>query len=437
MTKKTKQRNNKTRKSRKVNGEILCKKEGWIHVHIYGEPYERGYAHGYLLHKELKRSRKVLEFTVKNDFNTSLNQYIETCKIILYYIIKNNHHEIYEELRGIADGAKAKGVHISIEFLIASNALLSMYQHYQGKTGERCSAFIAVGDATQDGKIVMAHNTHSDFGTASLLNIVMKVTPEDGYEFTMQTSPGFVASSSDWFISKSGILGCETTISQTKYKLDFGSPYFCRLRTAMQYCNTLDGYESLMLKNNAGDYPCSWLLGNMNTNEIMILELGLNHHNKKKTKNGVYYGMNSVMDPKMRILETSDVSHKDHNESSGARNLRLRYLLFDKYNGKINVNNAKTILSDHYDSRDHKMNKEGRCICIHYENDPLYGYVPAGCTDGKVTNTNLAINQEFYGRFGSSCGRVFNINKFVKKHPEHKKWKSILNNFENLNWVKI
>ena len=83
----------------------------------------------------------------------------------------------------------------------------------------------------------------------------------------------------------------------------------------MQYCNTLDDYESLMLKNNAGDYPCSWLLGDMNTNEIMILELGLNHHNKKITKNGIYYGMNSVMDPKMRVLETNDISHKDNNES--------------------------------------------------------------------------------------------------------------------------
>ena len=123
----------------------------------------------------------------------------------------------------------------------------------------------------------------------------------------------------------------------------------------MQYCNTLDDYESLMLKNNAGDYPCSWLLGDMNTNEIMILELGLNHHNKKITKNGIYYGMNSVMDPKMRVLETNDISHKDNNESSGSRNLRLRYLLFDKYKGKLNVSNAKTVLSDHYDSRDQKQ----------------------------------------------------------------------------------
>ena len=73
-----------------------------------------------------------------------------------------------------------------------------------------------------------------------------------------------------------------------------------------------------MLKTTR-DYPCSWLL-DMNTNEYDI-RTGLNHHNKKITKNGIYYGMNSVMDPKMRVLETNDISHKDNNESSGSRNL--------------------------------------------------------------------------------------------------------------------
>ena len=49
-----------------------------------------------------------------------------------------------------------------------------------------------LGDATEDGKIVMAHDTHSDFGAGQLLNVSMKVTPNKGHEFTMQTSPGFM-----------------------------------------------------------------------------------------------------------------------------------------------------------------------------------------------------------------------------------------------------
>lgn len=437
MTYKKNKNKNKTLKKRKIHGEILEEKEGWVSIHIYGDAYNRGYAHGYLLYKQLKRSHKIMKFLVKEDFKVSLKEYNATCKRLLYNIIKNNYFEIYNELRGISDGCKSKGVDLSIDFLIGSNAFLSMYQYYQGKTGERCSAFIAVGDATQDGKIVMAHNTHSDFATAQLLNISMKVTPNNGFEFTMQTSPGFVASSSDWFISSSGIIGCETTISSTNYKLNFGSPYFCRLRTAMQYSKSLDEYARVLLKNNAGDYPCSWQFGDIYNNEIMLLEIGLKTHSKKKLKNGVFYGMNSVMDKKMRVLETNDKSFRDDEESSGARNLRLDYLLNKQYYGKLNLENAKTILSDHYDSREHKNNKEGRCICIHYENDKLYGYTPAGCTDGKVVNSDLAKTQNYIGRFGSSCGRKFNVNKFVAKHKEHKKWKSIIENFETYKWTKL
>lgn len=428
---------NKTRKYRKIHGKILEEKEGWVNIHIYGEPYQRGYAHGYLLYKQMKRSHKVLKFLVKQDFKVSLSEYISTCKKLLFHIIKNNYHEIYTELSGISDGCRAKGIGISVDFLIASNAFLSMYQYYQGKTGERCSAFIAVGDATEDGKIVMAHNTHSDFASAQLLNISMKVTPNKGHEFTMQTSPGFVASSSDWFICNSGIIGCETTISSTNYKLKFGSPYFCRLRTAMQYCNNFDEYEEVLLKNNAGDYPCSWQFGNINTNEIMLLEIGLKTHSKKILKNGLFYGMNSVIDQRMRTLETSDTSFRDDEESSGSRNLRLDYLLNEVYYGKLNIENAKLILSDHYDSREHTINREGRCICIHYENDDLYGYTPAGCTDGKVVNSNLAKTQNYIGRFGSSCGRKFDVSKFVKKHPEHQKWESILEDFQTYKWTKL
>ena len=48
-------KNNKTRKNVRIHGKITGEKEGWKMVHVYGEPYERGYAHGYLLSKELKR----------------------------------------------------------------------------------------------------------------------------------------------------------------------------------------------------------------------------------------------------------------------------------------------------------------------------------------------------------------------------------------------
>jgi len=43
---------NKTRKQvtpQTICGEIRPSSEGWIILHIHGEPFERGYAHGHLL----------------------------------------------------------------------------------------------------------------------------------------------------------------------------------------------------------------------------------------------------------------------------------------------------------------------------------------------------------------------------------------------------
>ena len=108
--------------------------------------------------------------------------------------------------------------------VIGLNSYMTLYQYFEGKTAERCSTFIATGSATSDGRVVMAHNTHTDFASGQLLNIIMKITPEKGHEFVMQTSPGLIASSSDWFITKAGIVGCESTISSTTYDIVFGVP---------------------------------------------------------------------------------------------------------------------------------------------------------------------------------------------------------------------
>lgn len=135
----------------------------------------------------------------------------------------------------------------------------------------------------------MAHNTHTNFADGQLHNIIMNVIPSSGHPFVMQTSAGYIASGTDWFICSTGMIGCETTIGDINYTPRFGVPYFCRIRQAMQYGKTLDDYEQIMDKKNAGDYACSWLFGDINTNEIMLYEIGLKEKNVQRTKNGVFW----------------------------------------------------------------------------------------------------------------------------------------------------
>ena len=444
-----------------ICGDILEEKDGWKTLYVYGDAYERGFAHGYLLCDELKRVLKVLPFIVKEVLHTTIKEYLKKSNKIILPIVKKN-TEIYDEIRGISAGAKHCGTHISVEFLVAWNSYMSLYGEF--KTGstedgttsknpggdnrnplknpggdnrnplknpaERCSAFIATGNATKHNDIIIGHTTHTDFVTAALCNIVLYVIPMTGYPFVMQISPGYVASVTDWFICSTGIVGCETTISAINYKPQFGNPFFCRIRKAMQYGTSLDQYVEIMLEDNAGDYACSWQLGNINTNEIMLFELGYETHSIKRTTNGVYYGMNSAVDPEVRLLETTDTTSTDITTSTGARNIRLNYLINEKYYGKIDIHTAKKILADHYDPYENKIHMNSRSICKHTELDAQHTnrppFYPFGCIDAKITNTKMARKLSFIGRFGSACGRDFNAAEHIKAHPDFKSWAPVL-----------
>lgn len=433
---------NKTKKNKHINGHIIDRKQGWITLHIFGDPFERGFAHGALLYQELKDVLHAFPFILKENVQMSLAKFIRTSNRIIKPVLRNQFPEFYKEIEGIAVGSTSKGTAISIDFLIAWNAFLSLYSYYKdGKSTERCSAFIACGDATENRDIIMAHNTHSDFVSGQLLNIVLYITPTDGVPFVMQTSSGFIASTSDWFLTSNGLIGCETTISDIRYKPKFGTPYFCRIRQAMQYGKTMDHFVEIMTEQNAGDYACSWLVGDIRSKEIMLFELGLRKHNIQRTKNGIFYGMNSAIGEELRTKETNDQSIFDISTSSGARNKRMHDLLFDQYYGKITMDTAKVIMSDHYDVFLNKELKNSRGICKHTEldshpptNKPYYLF---GCTDSKIVTTDMASKLSFLGRFGSSCGTPFIVDDFIENHPEYKKWAPFLHDIPRNQWTTL
>jgi hypothetical protein len=426
---------------------------GWITLKIHGKPYERGFAHGQILSKEIKKVFEIFPFLIEQEINISFNEYNKTCMDIIKPQIIKHFPEFYEELRGISEGAFSNGILCSIDKLIGWNSYLSMSDYinnpskikhrknnaHHSHCSSRCSAFIATGDATEKGDIIMAHNTHCDFVSAQLFNIILHVKPDKGYAFKMQTAPGCIASGMDWFVCSSGMVGCETTISEIKYKPIFGAPYFCRIRQAMQYGASIDDYNKIMLKDNAGDYACSWLFGNIKTNEIGILEIGLKHHYIEKTMNGLFYGMNSAINDELRKTETHDTKIYDLTNSSGSRNYRLNQLLHDKYYGEINIENAKTIISDHFNTIKNEVSPDNLSICRHseLEDSQTHYNFPFGCVDGKVMNSQMGKRLMFEGQFGSACGRIFNAEQYLKKHPEYKKWKPYLVDFPKKPWTVL
>ena len=421
---------NNTKKSSTKTSTKSCKKtprsthDGWIVASVKGTHAEMGFQHGCILRHQINKIQPVLTYLVKKYYKTTLDEYVDRCRKLIFEGWQN----IFDEIRGIAAGSG-----VSLDLLVAWNMFVSMNEIYESKTDpQRCSAFIATGSKTRTGDIIMAHNTHCDYSIGFISNVVLYMYPEGAIPFVMQTIPGLVSSSTDWFITAAGIVGCETTIAEINYKPDFesGVPYFFRIRKAMETAKSLDDYVSIMLFKNAGDYACSWLFGDINSGEILRLELAKETHDVQRTKDGLFYGMNSVFSPQIVAKETfKNNDMYDITTSSGCRNLRLDYLL---NKDKIDLHSAKKILADHYDCVAKSDRKGFRSICKHKECEKGSAFNIAGAVDGKVVDSALARQMKFIGRFGSSCGRVFKKSDY----PDGP-WKAVTPNMPKYNWVTI
>lgn len=440
----------------KLKNGIKYEKNGWVYIDIRGSPKERGFAYGYLCASEFKSIQKMLEFVIFESYGVTWEFMISEINKSLASKIKAKYSEFYEEMKGISDGCNSGGTVTTIDEIIAWNFYMSIPYWItslkingavlniskEGGTKDKCSAFIAVGDYTKTGGIVVAHNSFCEFIDGQYLNVILVVTPSKGHKIIMQTSACSIWSGTDFFVTSAGILGTETTIGGFS-QYENNMPLFCRIRYAMQYGNTMDDYVKILIEDNSGDYANSWLFGDVNSNEILRIELGLKYNNVERTKNGFFIGFNAAYDPRIRVLECHNDGFYDTRRHQGARKVRLDDLM-DEYKGKLDIEVAKIIIADHYDVYLKKTNPCSRSICSHYELDAREymsapdrpkPYEPRGAVDGVVCDTNMAKNMSFSGRFGSSCGTPFMVDLFCDEHRQWKNFKPYLRNRVSQDWT--
>ena len=416
-------------------------KNGWKYISIKGNPKERGYSYGYQCATDFKEIQKMLTFNMMESYGKPWTYFIEEITADFKEMTKRDFPEFYEEMEGIVAGCIAGGCNTTIDEIIAWNFYMSIDYWYATKTGshggkeggarnrgarDKCSAFIAVGkDYTEDGKIVVAHNSFTDFIDGQYSNIILDLNPEKGHRFIMQTSACWIWSATDFFVTSKGIIGTETTIGGFKV-YEKNVPIGYRIRNAMQYGNSLDEYVKMLLDGNSGDYANSWLFADTNTNEILRIELGLKYSNVERTKNGFFIGFNAPYDPQIRNLECENSGFYDIRRHQGARLVRLGELM-DKHKGNLNIDIAQKIIADHHDVYLNKENPCSRTVCSHYELDAREymsqadrpkPFAPLGAVDGIVCDSKMAKNMSFSARWGSSCGLAFDKKEFCKQHRQ-------------------
>ena len=402
---------------------------GWIYLHIEGEPRERGFQHGYLLANEIADGLRVTRIQWQHQSAMEWPWLVARAAAMLVPWIDA---ENLAELDGIAAGARAAGVNVSRDEIIAYNGIIELSEYWwptelkRIKEGpapavrQSCSSFIATGTWTKNGNFVLGHNTMQGYGDV-FPNVIQDIVPARGHRIFWQTTPGWIHSGTDFFLTSVGIAGSETTIGDFEGFDTNGVPEFVRMRRATQDAGSLDEWCEIMKRHNNGGYANAWLLGDANTSEIARLELGLKYSACEKKRDGYFVGSNVAEDRKLLLLET-DLKDTDIRVSSVARRVRWKQLM-KEYAGRIDMALAKRFEADHFDTWRGKVRPGARSLCGHFDLDPVgQGHdVPFDCSgtvDAKVVDAAMVKQLAFAARWGSACGASFHAGKFLAAHPQ-------------------
>ncbi len=414
---------------------------GWIWLKTGGEPFERGFQHGYLIADEFKDAWRVYDAMTLQTTGLGLDFFVNKGAELHKPKIPP---EQLDEMSGIAAGLTKAGVPTTLDQIIGWNAYMEMTGYwwptvaaqysaaapgaYGSKAKSHCSAFIATGSATADGKIVLGHESFTEFWNGQYMNVILDITPAKGNRMVMQTSPGWIASMTDFWVTGGGLVVAETTLVGYQGYDTTKVPEYVRARNASQYAGSIDEWVKLMDAQNNGGYANAWLIGDIKTGEIAKYEQGLIYTNLQKKSDGWYFGANVADDPRIRNLESSDTGFSDIRQQTGARRTRWPQVL-TQYDGKIDAEVGEKMLGDTFDVYLMRIEPSSRTISSHYDTDPQpyasdpngvwnVPFDPAGSVDGKVTTADAAKAMSMWGRFGRADGLAFDADEFLRIHPQ-------------------
>jgi len=400
---------------------------GWVYIHIEGEPFERGYQYGYLAADEIvdmmnrwsnwgytQKIFKRLPMDVTSPRYDDVSAlWWEYCKSKAKRWFLGYYPEEYiEEMKGVAAGVKDRGgmIHghpVEFDDILANNEVVDCWFSYEySKNGFHpirgaiqgiknlfskeqsgsCSAFIATGDATTDGGIIIAHSTHVPrLYIPERFNILLDVKPSTGNRFIMACPPGTITSMTDYYQNEKGIVLTETTYPQGPWKKN-GVPIPVRSRLAIQYSDSIDEVIKNLKDGNNGIYACEWLIGDTKTGEIASIELALFNNPIKRTNNGFYWSCNYPHDKKVKReiygipLVLYQAIIKIFPDIVDARVYKFREIEREYY-GEIDLESGKTILGT-------------SPIC-------------KPSSDGKITSSKLMENFGFLAYMGNPNGTTW------------------------------
>ena len=429
-------------------------RNGWVYVHLEGSPAEIGFQHGYLLAPEIEDMIRVEQLTLTHDSGKKWAFYRDAAGTVFLPHVEQQYRD---ELQGMVDGLRARGASVDLVDVVALNAWMELSPYYTNwydkqhrnstdlarrrplPVPEHCSAFVATGAYTKDGRPVIAHNNWTDYIDGARWNIIFDVVPSAGHRFLMDGAPGFIDSGDDFGMNDSGLVITETTIGHFAGFDPAGIPEFVRARKAMQYATNIDEFAAIMKEGNNGGYANNWLVADMRAGEVASLELGLKHVTLLRTKDGYFVGSNFPANAEL-IRDETDFPVNDMSISENARHIRWEQLMAEN-KGKIDVAAAQRFLADHYDTYAKVTGPSERTLCGHIDLSPRGSkpwqpaYGPAGAVQNKAADAAMTGSMSFTAAMGHSCGIGFRAAEHMKEHPQFAWEKALLRDLPSEPWT--
>jgi Phospholipase B len=427
---------------------------GWVFVHLEGSPEQIGFQHGQLLSAEIEDMVKVIKLESTHETKRNWEFFRNASRKMLWPRIDA---EYQQELEGIAKGVQSRGINIDVWDIVALNGGIELPQYYvpwlnkrehavnapQIHPEGRCSAFIATGAYTKDGKIVIAHNNWSSYAEGERWTIIFDIQPAHGHRMLMDGPPGIITSQDDFGVNDAGMMITETTITQFAGWNPEGKPEFMRSRKAMQYASSIDEYVAIIKDGNNGGYANDWLIGDRKTGEIAYLELGLKNTPLWRSKDGYFVSSNFARDPALIKEETDGFNPDNLASSPNARRVTWEKKMKES-KGQIDVEMAEKFMADHDDSFTGKNGADERSLCGHVDTvktgTPEWDwgpYYPGGAVTGKVADSDMAAKMSLVARAGHPCGEDFFAAPFLAAHPEYSYLKPILKDMKAGPWTQF
>jgi len=421
-------------------------RNGWIPVRLQGAPAAIGFQHGFLLAREIDDALAVQKLSLPRETSRDWAFLRSAAERTLWPRVPD---EFREEIRGIAAGMGAAGVNADVWDLVVLNSFLELSYYTDwldrrkgSSRPDRCSAFVATGSWTRDGRPVIAHNNWSLYLEGSRWNVIFDVRPEKGHRFLMDGMPGLIHSGDDFGMNDAGVVITETTISQFHGFDPGGVPEFVRARKAMQYSESVDDFDRIMREGNNGGYANTWLVADVGRNEIARLELGLAHVTLARTKDGAFVGANFPIDPALAAEETT-FPVGNRGEGRLIRGERWDRLMAE-FKGRIDLAAARSFVSDHFDARDGTADSPSeRTLCGHIDLSPrgsrpwLDAFGPGGTVQAKAADAAMVRAMELEAAMGHPCGIDFRAAPFLEQHPELAWQKPLLRDLPARPWTRF